>query len=227
MNTDIPEVVILRLPLYARVLSILVTEGVQVASSQTLANLLQSTPAQIRKDLSYFGRFGKQGRGYSVAYLYQELRQILGLELDWNIAVVGVGQLGTAIINYGGFASQGFHIIAAFDTDIEKQDTYIGGLIIRALDELEKVVKELKIDLGIVAVPSSQGQEVIDLLVKSGVNGILNYAPFQARVPKGVWVRDVDPVVSLQSMTYHLKFAKKATEHRGRDQRSLPANRVS
>ncbi len=215
MNTDIPEVVILRLPLYARVLSILATEGVQVASSQTLANLLQSTPAQIRKDLSYFGRFGKQGRGYNVAYLYQELRQILGLEIDWNIAVIGVGQLGTAIINYGGFTSQGFHIIAAFDTDVEKHDTYVGGLKIRLLDDLERVVKELKIDLGIVAVPSSQGQKVIDRLVESGVKGILNYAPFQARVPKGVWVRDVDPVVSLQSMTYHLKFSKHASEQRG------------
>ena len=210
MNTDIPEVVILRLPLYARVLSILVTEGIQVASSHTLANLLQSTPAQIRKDLSYFGRFGKQGRGYNVAFLYHELGQILGLDIDWNIAVIGVGQLGTAIINYGGFVSQGFHIVAAFDTDVEKQGTYIGGLGIRALNQMEDVVKELKVDLGIVAVPPSQGQEVVDRLVKSGVKGILNYAPFQARVPKGVWVRDVDPVVSLESITYHLKFGKHA-----------------
>ncbi|MBM2827027.1 MAG: redox-sensing transcriptional repressor Rex, partial [Dehalococcoidia bacterium] len=117
MNDEIPEVVILRLPLYARVLDYILSQGVQVASSQALGNLLQATPAQIRKDLSYFGRFGKQGRGYNVSYLLGEIRQILGLDHAWHMAVVGTGQLGTAIVNYAGFADQGFMIVAAFDSD--------------------------------------------------------------------------------------------------------------
>src|SRR5687768_8689491 len=112
MPIEIPEVVILRLPLYARVLSQLENDGVEVVSSQALGELLQATPAQIRKDLSYFGRFGKQGRGYNVQHLQKELRQILGLDRTWSMALVGVGQLGSAILTYGGFQYQGFHIVA-------------------------------------------------------------------------------------------------------------------
>ena len=208
MNDEIPEVVILRLPLYARVLDYLASQGVQVASSQALGNMLQATPAQIRKDLSYFGRFGKQGRGYNVSYLLGEIRQILGLDHTWYMAVVGAGQLGTAIVNYAGFADQGFKIVAAFDSDNRKQGETVGGVIVKSMAEIKDNVARLKIDIGIVAVPASQGQTVTDILVESGVKGILNYAPFQARVPEGVWVRDIDPVVALQSMTYHLKAIK-------------------
>ena len=208
MNNEIPEVVILRLPLYARVLELLASKDVQVASSQILGSMLQATPAQIRKDLSYFGRFGKQGRGYSVSYLLGEIRLILGLDHTWYMAVVGVGQLGTAIVNYGGFADQGFIIVAAFDSDSKKQGQTVGGLVVQSMAEIKETVRRLNVDIGIVAVPASQGQMVTELLVESGVKGILNYAPFQARAVEGVWVRDIDPVVSLQSMTYHLKAAK-------------------
>src|SRR5689334_9200905 len=130
MPTKIPEVVILRLPLYARILSQLEAEGTEVVSSQLLGELLQATPAQIRKDLSYFGRFGKQGRGYNVRGLQGELRQILGLDRTWNMALVGVGQLGRAILTYGGFEHQGFKVVAAFDADPSRVGGRIGDLLV-------------------------------------------------------------------------------------------------
>ncbi|MBI4499152.1 MAG: redox-sensing transcriptional repressor Rex [Chloroflexi bacterium] len=205
MPNEIPEVVILRLPLYARVLAQLESQGIDVVSSQMLGDLLQATPAQIRKDLSYFGRFGKQGRGYNVHYLQQELRQILGLNRTWIMALVGVGQLGSAILSYGGFQRQGFQIVAAFDADPARTGTTVGGLVIQSVAELQETVRTRGIEIGIVAVPAAHGQEVVDALVACGIKGILNYAPFQVRVPRNVWVRDIDPVVALQSMTYHLK----------------------
>ena len=208
MINDIPEVVILRLPLYARVLAELEAQGTEVVSSQTLGNLLQSTPAQIRKDLSYFGRFGKQGRGYRVSGLLKELRNILGLERRWSVILVGVGRLGRAILSYEGFASQGFNVVAAFDSDPSATGQRIGSTVVQPISDLPKVVDKHKIDIGIVAVPAEYCQAVVDLLVEQGIKAILNYAPVQPRVPRGVWVRDIDPVVALQSMTYHLKSAE-------------------
>lgn len=204
----IPEVVILRLPLYARTVATLADQGIELVSSQTLGALLQTTPAQIRKDLSYFGRFGKQGRGYRVGRLLEQLRQILGLDQTWRMALVGVGQLGHAIATYGGFVPQGFHVVAAFDLDPRKVGTIVGTLKIQDVREIQQTVRQRKITIGIVAVPAAQGQAVAEALVACGVRGILNYAPFAARVPPHVWVRDIDPVLALQSMTYHLKERK-------------------
>lgn len=201
----IPEVVILRLPLYVRVLAALEDRGEEVVSSQALGALLQATPAQIRKDLSYFGRFGKQGRGYHVSALLRELRQIMGLDREWNAVVVGAGQLGRAILSYGGFAPQGFRIVAAFDSDAGKIGDRVGEHVVRATADLEQFVRDVNVHIAIVAVPAFACQDVVDLLVYCGVRAILNYAPCQAQVPKGVWVRDIDPVVALQSMTYYLK----------------------
>lgn len=205
MTNPIPEVVILRLPLYSRVLAELEERGEEVVSSQTLGRLLHSTPAQIRKDLSYFGRFGKQGRGYRVGYLLRELRQIMGLEREWSVVLVGVGLLGKALLTYGGFAPQGFHVVAAFDADPTVIGTQVGQLTVQSPAELDDVVRLLQPQLAIVAVPASACQRVIDQVVQAGIKGILNYAPYQAQVPDGVWVRDIDPVVALQSMTYYLK----------------------
>ena len=223
MIDEIPEVVILRLPLYARVLSLLEGRGADVVSSQTLGTLLQATPAQIRKDLSYFGRFGKQGRGYKVASLLHELRQILGLEKEWSVVLVGVGQLGQAILSYGGFAPQGFHIIAAFDADQKAIGKRVEDIVVRDVKELAELVKQTKVDIGIVAVPAEACQQVTDLLVQCGIKAIVNYAPFQPRVPKGVWVRDIDPVVALQSMTYHLKSLEVRRRGTGSRQRRAVA----
>jgi redox-sensing transcriptional repressor len=202
---EIPPVVIDRLPLYARALAALEAQGREVVSSQELGSQLNVTPAQIRKDLSYFGRFGKQGRGYNVRKLLDELRQILGLERQWRMALVGVGRLGRAILGYEGFTPQGFRIVEAFDADSGVVGTRADGLVIKHTSELENVLTENPVDVGIVAVPGETAQEVIDALVRCGVRAILNYAPIAAHVPRGTYVKRIDPVLSLQSMTYYLK----------------------
>ncbi len=201
----IPEVVILRLPLYVRVLSQLRDDRTEVVSSRELGHRLGVTPAQIRKDLSYFGRFGKQGRGYNVSYLVGELRRVLGLDREWNTAVIGVGRLGRAIINYPGFAPEGFKVVAAFDADPAQVGRRLDEIVVRATSEMERTIAEEHIDIAIVAVPAAQAQQVINSLVASGVKAILNYAPIAPQVPEGVKVRNIDPVLGLQTMTYYLK----------------------
>ena len=136
-RSEVPEVVINRLPQYVRILNRLLDDGIQVVSSQQLGEKLQVTPAQIRKDLSYFGRFGKQGRGYSAQDLLDRLRQILGINLPWNVAVVGVGRLGRAILSYPGFNPDGFHLVAAFDLNDSLVGEDVGGLKVRNMDELD------------------------------------------------------------------------------------------
>ena len=203
-RSEVPEVVVSRLPQYLRILNRLMEDGITVVSSQQLGEKLQVTPAQIRKDLSYFGRFGKQGRGYSVLDLLERLRQILGVNTYWNVAVVGVGRLGRAIVNYPGFNPDGFHLVAAFDVNGDVIGSDVGGLTVHSLDDLRKVVAERKISIAIVAVPVSHTQEVVDQLVACGIRAILNYAPIIPHVREGVKIRNIDPVLSLQSMTYYI-----------------------
>jgi len=205
---EIPPVVIDRLPLYTRALSALEAEGREVVSSQELGTRLGVTPAQIRKDLSYFGRFGKQGRGYNVRKLLDELQRILGLDRQWSMALVGVGKLGRAILGYGGFAPQGFRIVEAFDADPERIGQRVNNLTVKDADDLEKVLSTNPVDVGIVAVPAEIAQSVIDTLVKCGVRAILNYAPIAAHVPLGVYLKRIEPVLALQSMTYYLKNSR-------------------
>ncbi len=211
-STEVPEVVVSRLPMYVRALSQLQLDGSRVVSSQDLGARLQMTPAQIRKDLSYFGRFGKQGRGYNVTSLATQLRMILGLDRDWRTCLVGVGRLGRAIISYPGFAPQGFKIVAIFDGDPSQIGSAIGNLRVRSMEDLSEAVHSQGIVIGIVAVPAEQAQSVIDQLVEAGVFGILNYAPTAPRIPDDVVMRNIDPVLSLQSMTYYLR---KEQERRG------------
>ena len=201
---QVPEVVVLRLPLYVRALTQMSQDGTNVISSQQLGSRLQMTPAQIRKDLSYFGRFGKQGRGYNVEFLLSELGQILGLNRKWPACLVGVGRLGRAIINYPGFAPEGFHIVAAFDSDHEQIGDTVGGLKVMPMAKLRDTLERQKIAIAIVAVPAQEAQSVIDDLVDNDVRGILNYAPVAPQVPMDVVLRNIDPVLSLQSMTYYL-----------------------
>jgi len=171
---EIPPVVIDRLPLYTRALSALEAEGREVVSSQELGTRLGVTPAQIRKDLSYFGRFGKQGRGYNVRKLLDELQRILGLDRQWRMALVGVGKLGRAILGYEGFAPQGFRIVEAFDTDPSRIGERFHSLTVKRADELESVLIANPVDVGIVAVPAEIAQNVINTLVKCDVRAILN-----------------------------------------------------
>ena len=202
---NVPEVVVQRLPLYVRVLGQFVASGIEVISSEQLGMHLQMTPAQIRKDLSYFGRFGKQGRGYNVRNLADQLRSILGLDKQWNAALLGVGRLGRAVVAYPGFEPEGFRIVAAFDADERLVGHEVGKMRVQAMSELEATVKERNITIGIVTVPAPFAQEVINLLVRAGIKSILNYAPIAPVVPPDVRVQGVDPVIALQSMTFYLK----------------------
>ena len=202
---EIPAVVIDRLPVYARVLNALERERRDVVSSQELGVMLGVTPAQIRKDLSYFGRFGKQGRGYNVERLALELRQILGLDRQWAMVLVGVGQLGRAILSYGGFQPQGFIIVDAFDADPQVVGTKVANLKVRPVDELPTYLKEHPIDIGIVAVPGVSAEPIVTDLISGGVRSILNYSAASIPVPASVQIRNIDPVLALQSMTFYLK----------------------
>ena len=202
---EVPEVVVLRLPQYVRSLTQLLDQGTTVVSSHHLGEQLQMTPAQIRKDLSYFGRFGRQGRGYDTRYLLGELRQILGLDRQWNVAVIGVGRLGRAILSYPGFAPEGFHIVAAFDNNPQQVGQSVGGISVQPMSEIRDALRRQDIRIAIVAVPADHAQEVADELVDSGVRAILNYAPMSLQPPPDVKVRTIDPVSALQTMTYYLR----------------------
>ena len=206
MTTDpqVPGVVVERLPQYLRALTHLQEIGLEVISSQQLGEFLQATPAQIRKDLSYFGRFGKQGRGYSIPNLLLQLRRILGLDQTWNVAVVGVGRLGRSIISYPGFEPEGFRVVCAFDSNSQVIGQVAGGLLVDDFANFREVADAEGVKIAIVAVPAGVAQDVIDQLVAADVKAILNYAPKSAIVPNGVRIQNVDPVVSLQSMTYYL-----------------------
>ena len=200
---EIPEIVIIRLPLYVRTLNELKLLNQTTVSSQHLGNLLQTTPAQIRKDFSHFGKFGKQGRGYNIDYLLDELRKILNLNQKWNTCVVGIGNLGQAVINYQGFKNEGYLIKAAFDISlpsrIDNKD-----IVIKTISDMKKTIKELNIKIAIVTVPAPDAQGVIDRLVESDIKAILNYTPTKPVLPKTIVCRNIDPVLSLQSMSYYL-----------------------
>jgi redox-sensing transcriptional repressor len=199
-----PDVVISRLPLYARSLRYLLQEGMTSVSSQELGDRINVTAAQIRKDLSYFGEFGKQGIGYDVEKLLAQIEDILGLTHEWSVALVGIGHLGEAIARYEGFRSQGISIVALFDSSPEKIGTMINGLTIAGDDQIAATCRDNDVRLAIIAVPASRAQEVADKLIAAGVRAILNYAPVVIQVPDGVWVRNIDPVGLLHSMTYYL-----------------------
>lgn len=203
-QTTPPDVVVRRLPLYARTLAYLQQEGIKSVSSQELGARINVTAAQIRKDLSYFGQLGKQGIGYNVDELLQHINRILGLSQQWNVVLVGVGPLGQAIARYSGFSDKGIHIVGLFDVDPRKVGTEFAGVGVRHVNELADVAREQNVRMAIVAVSADHAQEVVNLLVKAGVEAILNYAPVIVQVPQGVWVRHIDPVSLLHSMTYYL-----------------------
>ena len=202
---QIPEVVIFRLPLYLYMLTLLQSEHVEVVSSKELGTRLQMTPAQIRKDLSHFGKFGKQGRGYHVETLREELRKIMGLDREWNMALIGVGRLGKALLDYGKLTLQGFKIVAAFDIDPQVIGRKIGGVVIQDISDLAATVKKKDIKIGVLAVPPDQVQKAVDSLVQCGIKAILSYYPVATKAPPDVRVRKVDPMFALQTMTYYLR----------------------
>ena len=199
-----PDVVIRRLPLYARSLRYLLQDGITSVSSQDLGARINVTAAQIRKDLSYFGEFGKQGIGYDVEKLLDQIERILGLHQEWAVALVGIGHLGEAIARYDGFSSHGIRIVALFDTDPSKLGAEVNGLPVLSFDNVKPILDEHHIQMAIIAVPAAHAQEVADKLVAAGVRAILSYAPTVVQVPEGVWVRYIDPVAIIHSLTYYL-----------------------
>ena len=207
---EVPDVVVGRMPIYLRALLLLNSQSIEVVSSHELGALLDITPAQIRKDLSYFGRFGKQGKGYSVQHLSSAIREVLGVVpgTQWPVALVGVGSLGLALLGYPNFGREGFRIVEAFDVDPNQIGRTVGGLTIRPINELNEALSKSAVKIAIVAVPGSQAQQVVDQLVGAGIKAVLNYAPYSPRVPEGVRVSNIDPVLSLQAMAY---FVKKET----------------
>jgi redox-sensing transcriptional repressor len=201
---EIPDIVVGRLPLYLRALQRMAAEGRQVTSSQELGERLGISAAQIRKDLSQFGEFGKQGTGYTIDYLIEQLRHILKVDHDWDIAVVGAGDIGSAVARYRGFANRGFCVMVIFDNSADKIGTQIGEFVVQDIANLEETIRKSNIKVAMLAVPASSAQEVADQLVKAGIKAILNYAPLSITVPAEVHVQYIDPSIHLQRMTYYL-----------------------
>lgn len=204
-SNQAPDIVVGRLPIYLRALTFMAEEGREITSSQELSEKLGISSAQIRKDLSHFGEFGKQGTGYEIAYLRDQLKRILHVERTWPVALVGYGDLGHALANYGGFEPKGFEIVAVFDNAPNKIGQKVAGKEVMDITELPGVVHEKHIKVAIVAIPSSAAQQIADLLVESGVKAILNYAPINIAVPSDVRVQYIDPAARLQHMTFYLE----------------------
>lgn len=203
-SSSIPDIVIGRLPIYLRALTRLAQEGREVTSSHELGQRLGISSAQIRKDLSHFGGFGKQGTGYQISYLIDQLKQVLKIDREWDVALVGAGNLGRAVAHYRGFADRGFRIVCAFDNSPDKVGTRMDDLVIQPIEDILTTIPQHGIKVAMVAVPAETAQEVADMLIEAGVRAILNYAPINLNVPPDVHVQYIDPVVHLQRMTYYL-----------------------
>ena len=203
---DIPDIVVGRLPIYLRALSRMALEGQQITSSKELGERLGISSAQIRKDLSHFGEFGKQGTGYQIQFLIEQLQKILKVKAEWPVALVGIGDLGRALAHYNGFANRGFRIVAIFDTDSAKIGELITGMDHKVMDSANMVeeIRARRLKVAMLAVPADQAQEVANKLVEAGISGILNYAPINLTVPEEVRVQYIDPVIHLQRMTFYL-----------------------
>ena len=204
MKKPIPDIVIGRLPVYLRALQHMMDAGRSVTSSQELGERLGISAAQIRKDLSQFGEFGKQGTGYTIEFLAQQIQAILKIEKVWEIALIGAGDMGHALAAYQGFNQRGFHISKIFDSDPNKIGKEIADYKILDIDFMEEEIKKSNIKIAMLAVPAQVAQEVTDKLVEAGIMAILNYAPVSINVPEGVRKQYIDPAVHLQRMSYYL-----------------------
>ena len=200
----IPDIVVGRLPIYLRALQRMLEENRRVTSSQELGERLGISAAQIRKDLSQFGEFGKQGTGYSIDYLAEQIRQILHVDRVWDMAVVGAGDIGSAVARYQGFSNRGLRVAMIFDSDPAKIGTQVGSFTVKDTKTIRESIREAGIQVAMIATPSQAAQEVAKELVSAGVKAILNYAPINLSVPEDVRVQYIDPVIHLQRMTYYL-----------------------
>ncbi len=205
MNAEkIPDIIIGRLPVYLRALQRMADSGLKTTSSQELGEHVGISAAQIRKDISQFGEFGKQGTGYSIAYLLDKLREILKVDRIWDVALVGAGDMGHALANYQGFKDRGFRIVAIFDNNKEKVGQKIGDFRIEDADKMIERIKAGGIKIAMITAPAAAAQNIAEKLVQAGVKAILNYAPISLNVPNNVKVQYIDPSTHLQRMTYYL-----------------------
>lgn len=205
MNADkIPDIIIGRLPIYLRALQRMAEKGIQTTSSQELGERVGISAAQIRKDISQFGEFGKQGTGYRIPFLIDKLREILKINRIWDVVIVGAGDMGHALARYPGFVNRGFRIVMVFDNDESKVGQKIGEFEVQNTSEMIEEVRKSGAKVAMLTVPATAAQEVTDMLVKAGVKAILNYAPISLTVPEDVRVQHIDPATHLQRMTYYL-----------------------
>jgi redox-sensing transcriptional repressor len=198
----IPEATVARLPVYLRSL-LEIGDDATTVSSERLAELAGVNAAKVRKDLSYLGSYGTRGVGYDVEYLLFQMSRELGLTQHWPVVIVGIGNLGHALANYGGFDASGFHVVALVDADLSKVGHEVAGTAIRPMADLPDLVREHGVAIGIIATPALAAQDVADLLVDAGVTSILNFAPAVITVPEGVSLRKVDLAVELQILSFH------------------------
>jgi redox-sensing transcriptional repressor len=201
----IPDIVVGRLPLYLRALEIMIDDNREITSSQELGDRLGISSAQIRKDLSQFGEFGKQGTGYNVTFLVKKLKEILHVNKTWPMVLVGVGDLGRAVADYGGFAPRGFKVEAVYDSDSQKIGKKVGSFTIRDSSRLEDDLRKNGIKIVMLAVPTSAAQDIADRVIKAGANAILCYSSTSISAPSKVHVEYIDPVLHLQRMTYYMR----------------------
>ena len=199
----IPEATVARLPLYLRALLTLADEREGTCSSERLADLAGVNAAKVRKDLSYLGSYGTRGVGYDVEFLLREVSRALGLTHDWPVVIAGAGNLGRALANYGGFTSRGFPVVALVDTDDSKVGSKVGETPVRHLDELEKIVNENQVAIGVLATPSGVAQDVADRMVSAGIGSVLNFAPAVVTVPETVSIRKVDLASELLILSFY------------------------
>ena len=205
MNANkIPDIIIGRLPIYLRALQRMAEKGKQTTSSQELGERVGISAAQIRKDISQFGEFGKQGTGYRIPFLIDKIREILKVNRIWDVAIVGAGDMGHALARYQGFVNRGFRVLMVFDNDPQKVGSQIGDFVVEDTVTMADRIKETGIKVAMLTVPAAAAQEVTDMLVKAGVQAILNYAPITLSVPENVRVQHIDPATHLQRMTYYL-----------------------
>lgn len=203
-RADVPQVAVPRLAGYLRLLNRLDRQGVARVSSRELADHLGANAAQIRKDLSYFGEFGVRGVGYDVRFLISELSRCLGIDRDWNMVILGAGQLGSALARYRGFRDQGFKCVGLFDRDGGTAGEKVAGYTVKRIEELADFVRENAVQIGVVAVPAESAVEVAGLAVEAGIKGILNFAPVRLPAAPNVFIHQLDLSNELMVISFYL-----------------------
>ena len=210
-NLKIPEATVSRLSVYSRFLEEVEKRGITSISSGEIAEGIGGTPAQVRKDLAYFGEFGTRGVGYNVHSLNEQMVKILGLGKTWTVILVGAGNLGSALSQYKGFRDRGFDIIAVFDNDLKKVGLMLNGIAIYPISQIADFINEHDVRIAIIAVPAAYAQDVADTMVDTKIQGILNFAPVVLTVPEEIETRNVDLAVNLEVLSFNIESNQRAT----------------